>query len=602
MARKKRSNTPKKRPAPLIHSPNVIQTKARGPIRRTATSLSGPSAGVSGSGSIQSIAQSPLYYDYRWSTPDKFYFPRNRVVANSIWREIYKRDPAVAIGTDMYAELPWSEFELTGIEDKEVLHTYEDMFTKLNIVPKLTNYTRDYLVTGELVLHNMFNSTKGVWERIIPHNPDYIKVEGVGFIMDQPLLSIIPTPEHKRLVNSTDPRVKKLLKLLPSSLINAFRAGKDNPLDALNTTFLPRLNSSTDLRGTSLYTRLFRVIMYEDFIVNASLAVAQRNAAPLRIFKLGDPNTNWIPDQDDEASFAEMLSMAESDPLAAIIMHHNVSCELVGVTDRVLLISREWDYIERVKLLALGVSKAFLVGETSFASAVAGLQTLMERLLSLRNKFEKDWIISKLCDPIAKIQEFYRRPQAEVDHWIRVKKPLDEYELMVPKIRWRKSLEATQDVAILNIWRDMKDRGIVSERTYATGAGVDLNTERKNAIEEKKYKEDHPEIYGIPQPQQQAPGAKPPMKPGAPVPPGPAMPGASDKRSSFRRSANNPYVSRVALERREAALEEALDNVADSEHKVDVRDVLELVSSVEEQYAEDDPAIFPAPKTILTGE
>lgn len=562
---------------PKFYSPKIVNTASRGPIRRTGSTSTGANVGTGGL-SGQSVAQSPLYYDYRWSTPDKFYFPRNRVVANSIWREIYKRDAAVATATDMYAEMPWSEFDLLGIDDKHVKHVYEDMFSELNIVSKMPMFTKDYLITGELVLHNVFDSVKGIWTRTIPHNPDFIKAEGIGLAMDQPLLWLLPTPEIKRLVNSTDPRVKKLQKLLPRELVNAFRANREVALDALNTTFIPRLNSSTDLRGVSLYTRLFRVIMYEDFIVNASLAVAQRNAAPLRIFKLGDPNSGWLPDEDDEAAFAEMLSMAESDPLAAIIMHHNVSAELVGVSDRVLLISREWDFIERVKLLGLGVAKSFLVGETSFAASVAGLQTMMQRLDALRLKFENTWILQKICKPIAQIHEFYKRTNAELDHRIRIKRPLDEEELIIPKIKWKKSLEATQDVAILNIWRDLKERGIISERTYASGAGVNIDTERKNVKEERKYKEEHPDIYGVPQQPPGAPGA-PGAKPGAPPKGTPAVPPASSKP---RYSVDNPYVRRVAA----AELEDRLYDLADSENKVDVRDVMEVMEEADEIHQE----------------
>jgi hypothetical protein len=485
----------------------------------------------------------------------------------------------------MYAELPWSQFDLTGVDDKYVLRIYEDMFNRLNIVPKLGPFTRDFFVTGELILHNIFNNTRGIWERIIPHNPDYVRIDGVGLAIDQPLMSLLPTPEIKRLINSPDPRVRKLQKLIPKEIINSFRANRDVPLDALNTTYIPRLNSSNEVRGTSIYTRLFRVIMYEDFIVNASLAVAQRNAAPLRIFKLGDPATGWLPDQEDEAAFAEMLSMAEADPLAAIIMHHNVSCELVGVSDKVLLISKEWDYIERVKLLALGVSKAFLVGETSFASAVAGLQTLMERLQSLRLRFEHDWIIKKICEPIAEIQEFYRRPQHELDHRIRIKKPMDEVELIVPKIKWHKNLESTQDVAILNIWRDLKERGILSEHTYGMGAGIDIDTERKNIAEEKKYKEEHPEIYGIPQQAPAAPGApggKPPQKPpagfGAP-PPAPPMASAS------KYGRNNPYVARDRRRKVVEAFEERMEELSsrtkdEKIQRVGVEDAVEALEEV----------------------
>jgi hypothetical protein len=548
-------------PRPLIRGRNIVAT-SKGTFRKTAVTMTGGSAatGASGTGST-SIAQSPLFYDYRWSSPDKFYFPRNRVVANSIWREIYKRDPTVAIGTDMYCELPWSEFDLVGIEDVVVRHIYEDMFSRLNLTPKLPAYTRDYLITGEFIPHAIFNSIKGIWQRIIAHNPDYITVENVGLVMDQPLLKLRPTPEIKKLLNTTDPRLKKLQKLLPKEIIHSFRANKEVPLDPINTSYIARMNLSNDIRGTSLYTRLYRIVMYEDFIVNASLAVAQRNAAPLRIFKLGDPNTGWIPDENEEAAFADMLSLAEADPLAAIIMHHNVTAELVGVSDRMILISREWDFIERVKLLAMGVARAFLVGETSFAASVAGLQSLIQRLASMRDKFTNEWISHKLCTPIAKIHEFYRRPEAELTHRIRVKN-VEDLPLEVPKIRWKKVLEPNQDVAILNIWRDLKDRGLVSDRTYSAGSGVDLDVERKNLLEEKKYKDAHPELYAL---MQQAPGGPPSaIRPGM-KPPLPAA-GAPAPRAG---SLDNDFLQQD--------LEDHLTSYADDKNKINVRDAAELV-------------------------
>jgi hypothetical protein len=572
---------------PALYSPNARHT-ARAAFKKHAQTGVGGGMGGAGSaadGGVQSVAQSPLYYDYRWSTPDKYYFPKNRVVANSIWREIYKRDAAIGIATDMYAELPWSDFDIVGIEDSSIKKFYEDMFNEINVVSHLMDFTRDFLVQGELVLHALFNSSKGYWERIIPHNPDYIRAEGVGLAMEQPLLWLRPTPEIKRLINSPDPRIRKLQQVLPKELINAVRMNREIPLDSLNTTFIPRLNSSTDIRGTSIYTRLYRTVMYEDFVVNASLAIAQRHAAPLRIFKLGDPATGWLPDEDDEAAFAEMLSMAEADPLAAIVMHHNVSVELVGVTDRVLLISREWDFIERIKLLAMGVAKSFLVGETSFAAALAGLQTLLERLASLRMKFERDWIIKKLCKPLAEMHGFYKRPQSELEHRIRVKTP-DEMDLILPTLKWQKGLEPTQDTAILGIWRDLKERGMLSDRTYASGAGVDLDVERRNQEAERDWVKEHPELFpgveeAAPAGGKPGPKGKPPAAtPGAPMPPPVPLPGAS---ASIKKTGSE-------IESEEAWYNDVEDKIlelADMEDKIDVSAALEIIKGIESSNNEE---------------
>jgi len=573
------ADTPTKRIKGQIYSPNVIKTSG-GSIKRKGALSTGSSGAASGGG-IQSVAQSPLYYDYRWSTPDKFYFPRNRVVANAIWREVYKRDAVVGIATDMYAELPWSDFDLVGIDDQAIRKVYEEMFSSINIVPMFESMTKNYLILGELVLHALFNSTKGIWERVIAHNPDYIRAEGIGLVMEQPLLWLMPTPEVKRLLVSNDPRIRKLQQLLPKEIVNAFRQNRDVPLDSLNTTFITRKNDLTDVRGTSIYTRLYRTVMYEDFVVNASLAVSQRMAAPLRIFKLGDPNTGWLPDADDEAAFAEMLSMAESDPMAAIIMHHNVSCELVGVADRALLISREWDFIERAKLLALGVAKSFLVGEASFASSIAGLQTLLTRLASLRNKFEKEWIIKKLCKPMAEMHDFYKRSDAELSHRIRVQKD-EERELVIPTIKWRKNLDSAEDTAILGIWRDLKDRGMLSDRTYAAGAGVDIDVERKNQEEEKKWVEDHSEFF--PSAEEPAkgkggmPGGKPKGKPpasGGPLPAPLPLPG--QQAESSKKDATSLYNE----------FEDRMENLIMKGNVVDKDDVLEIAQDIEDKAKEE---------------
>lgn len=592
---KSKNRTPKKRGRRTnksvnfksrLVSPNIVTSKTGKIVRRSSTVPGTGGMGGAGSaagGSIQSMAQSPLYYDYRWSTPDKFYFPRNRVVANAIWREIYKRDATVSIATDMYAELPWSNFSLTGVDDPEIKKIYEDMFSNINLVPKLSEFTKDYLITGEFIPHAIFDASKGIWERVISLNPDYIKAEGIGLLLDQPLLWLRPTPEIKRLINATDPRVRKLQKLLPKEILNSVRQNREIYLDALNTSFIPRLNSSSDIRGTSIYTRIYRSTMYEDFVVNASLAVAQRNAAPLRIFKLGDPNTGWVPSEDDQAALAEMLSMAESDPLAAIITHSSLTVDLVGVSDRMLLISREWDFIERVKLLALGVAKSFLVGESSFAASVAGLQTLLERLANLRNRFETDWIVKKLMVPMAKMHGFYERTQAELDHGIRIESP--EKRLLVPDIKWEKDLVPTQDTAILSIWRDLKERGILSDRTYAQGSGIDLDLERKNQEEERKYIKDNPEMFA-PMDQGQAPTGKPPIggvpsgKPPAegftpkPLPAPLPLPG-KEMLSKFKRSGSEEGLYNN--------LEYDLQDIADKDGKVSVNDVLEIIKNANEE-------------------
>jgi hypothetical protein len=345
--------------------------------------------------------------------------------------------------------------------------------------------------------------------------------------------------------------------------------------------------------------------------------------------------------------------LAESDPLSVLITHKNIEVEYVGVSDKAMLISREWDFIERAKLLAMGVSKAFLLGDSSFAcfekgtpvlmsdgapkpiedvkngdlvldqfgkaqkvtnnwcegvpdklleittwggrkfrvthnhkfpvrrqhenmivvagefqtsdflkihktqalgiynnpdiqsdseytyvpiketkevdnvnpvynlevdsthtylicdgiatcnSAIAGLQTLLERLASYRHLFEDQWIVPKVCRTVAEMHGFFKKPKSELEHRVKIVKKEDRV-LIVPKIKWRKNLEAAEESTRLGVWKELQMRGIISERTLLTGAGADIEVERRNKVEEEEFKRgiarEYGEDFGQPKP------------------------------------------------------------------------------------------------------
>ena len=896
----------------------------------SATNAGFTSGTVAGGRSTAQIS-TPIYYDPRYSTPDKFYYPRSEVQANAIWRHMYRSDPAVGAALDVWSELPFSEFDLLGLEDDpRVKEIYESMMSDLNLLSWLPELAREYLITGKVVPHLIYDTRKNYWSNLLVYNPDYLAVTPVPVPGFEPVIDLKPTPELRALATSQDPRLVRARAKLPPKIIHYAIAGIPIPLDPLNATYIARKISPYTHLGTSMLSRLYQIQMVSDFLINAYLAVAQRNAAPLRIFKLGDPATGFLPSKSDEESFLNMLAIAETDPFAAIVYNYGLSVELVGVSDRLLChpagtlitledgtqcpiefvepdtilqggsgtpvkalnvkplkykgtmvtlcvqglpepvcvtaehrllvikrppcykngepckkakprkhngycgkffskfrysscavpteapaseiragdllvaprhikgkktrpvspdvarligyyladgcavsvnrnrdagisialdksdttiikdimdimrkefgvkpavykaygngvhvrgcypkeparkmtellikyadkysqekwlhrsifcweedlqlellkgyflgdgwtrkyvmkweslslmasttspwlasqlvrllqitgfapslgireeayhrrnnhvnapkrhtitltqasarklygllngkkytgtfkrsagnqvvgdwvqysvkdvssrpykgnvynletdgnhlylanfisshnsASREWDFIERVKFLGLGISKSFLLGEASYASAVAGLQTMVERLQTFRRMFERRWINPKIFVAIAKMNEFYRRTPAELSHRVRIQKK--ESQLIVPRIWWRKRLEPTQDNALLSTWRDLMERGIISERTMATGAGLDLDAERRQIVEEKEYKKEimdkHPDLF--------AEGEEGPKG----LPGAPPMPTASRKTS--KKSSGNghdPYRFPVA--------------------------------------------------------
>ena len=63
------------------------------------------SAGNSGTGTGQILTSTPMYYDPRFYTLDRFYFPRSKEQAYSIWELFYDRDPACGVAVDLFGDL-----------------------------------------------------------------------------------------------------------------------------------------------------------------------------------------------------------------------------------------------------------------------------------------------------------------------------------------------------------------------------------------------------------------------------------------------------------------------------------------------------------------
>src|SRR5208282_5368423 len=139
----------------------------------------------------------------------------------------------------------------------------------------------------------------------------------------------------------------------------------------------------------------WRVLMYEDAVFSASIQEARRMSAPIKVVKMGNERTGWIPGIAAEQKMADLLARAEVDPQAWLVTHYGVACEYWGSTGKGLSIDRTLETVERIKLMGLGIPKAVAVGETTYASAEKGLQVLLQRLKTFRNMVESKWMRPK---------------------------------------------------------------------------------------------------------------------------------------------------------------------------------------------------------------
>lgn len=461
------------------------------------------SAGIADMSSISAVYDhgiaygAPLWYTPLIGSQDKYYFPSQQERQNAIWRAYYDLDPVVGSATDMYSELPWSDFTLSGVQDKYILRFFEESLDNINLTVLLPQLTRELIIKGKVIPHLIFSRKTGTWTHCMVHDPSYVGVTGVGIAGAPPLLDLFPTPEMQYMATARDQRLQQFRSKLPKDTIQAILSGRPIPLSNSNVTYIARKTSPYDVMGTSLYSRVFRVIMYEDSLFNAAISVARRNAVPLRVFKLGDASAGWFPREEDYDDFIAKLSMAELDPAATLVYHFGLDVDYVGVSDKFIKVSEEAEFITQQKLIALGVPANLLTGEATFAAQESGIQVMIERLAALRAKFEKEWIIKKVFIPLAQANKFHHITRAELLHNVRIKRtPTETETLIIPTIRWHKSLEV-RDTFLLEVYKDLMERGFVSNKSYAALAGgIDLESEVENLAEDKRLMERANEILG----------------------------------------------------------------------------------------------------------
>lgn len=171
------------------------------------------------------------------------------------------------------------------------------------------------------------------------------------------------------------------------------------------------------------------------------------------------------------------------------------SMEAFGTTDKIMSVSREWDTIERVKLIALGVSKAFISGEVTYSSSEKGLQIFLSRLKNMRDFFEKRWITKKFFRLISVTNKFVKPTDAEIAHRVRTKRSARElYEAdryIIPEVFWTNSLDPQVHSSLLAAIQQLKNIGIDVSKSTALGAvNLDLEDELRKIKQDNKLEEE----------------------------------------------------------------------------------------------------------------
>lgn len=455
-------------------------------------SLLGPNmmAGNTGGTNLGNIYRNPVrrFYDPEITTT-AIYLPRSNKHKNRWNRWFFDHDELIATVLELHADLPYSKFEVM-IDDPLIKRHIEDCIDRTNFFSTLPILDLEYLKIGEVFIHTPWNNKLGMWDSIVVHNPDFVEVKYSPFADQENHIELLPSDELKSIIYSTKPDEQHLKKKIPENIIKRVLGGRNIVLDPDEVTHIARRSNPYDVRGTSIIERAYRLLMYEDKLREAQITIADNFIYPLKLFKLGDPQKGWIPKESHQKALAQMLQQAQMDPHFSLIYHYGLQVEYITVADKVMRLDKEWDEINKKKMIALGISQQFLSGESTYASANVGLQTQLARYKAKRDLFEERFIKDKFFRGLAEKNQWYARDKKEIVGNYRVKRSDEELQerLMIPKIVWHKKLMLRDDQSYLNFLNNVyaNGKGPLSTITFFMSMGLDLEDELRNKKKEEE--------------------------------------------------------------------------------------------------------------------
>jgi len=339
--------------------------------------------------------------------------PEDRVILNQLYRYYDATDPIIQNAHRLHTEFPLANMMLADCGDPAVQKHFEEVwYDRIQGPTLLLDIGIEYNRLGNVVLFGAWNATDLMWDKLALLNIDNIKIEDT-WLAQRPLIKLIPDENLKKIVNTQRPW--SLYKQLHPEIIKYVRLHKEIPLDPANVWHITYNRAPYEVWGDPPVKSLLKLLFYETKLMDAQIAIAMRHIVPITLVRVGSEKAGWLPDESELADIQELLAARELDPNMSIIYHYGLNIDYIGATGKVLPVQQELTRIDELKLMGLGISKAFLGGEggPTYSNASVALAVLRQRYLHITRKFSQ-FVEKGLFQPIADACGFYKTEKTVV--------------------------------------------------------------------------------------------------------------------------------------------------------------------------------------------
>lgn len=352
----------------VISAATKITTSKSWPSTVTAaTQVRGSLSGVGSNLSVSNYTNNQYFYYMTGLLPANPDFADTTSLA-LFYRDIYLHDNIGGSCVDIQSTFPFSDWELRGLNSPE-LKVFNDALERLNLRELLPQISIAYLTDGFYAGSMVFDPKAKNFQAIMTHDALQCAITPSAFNNLDPAIRVSTSGYTMQLLEGATDYDKLYVENLPENFVNLLRQGSFI-LDPVSTLFVAR-KTLTDRAYMSYLHRILPMYLIEKTMYRGTLIEANRRQRAMTHIQAGDDV--WTPTSEELNVIVQQFQLAENDPIGGWISTRNA----VQVQDlRPGGDFWKWtdmgDTLVNYKLRALGISEAFLSGDSSYAACLVG--------------------------------------------------------------------------------------------------------------------------------------------------------------------------------------------------------------------------------------
>ena len=434
-------------------------------------------------GDISDTIRTPIQFlDPAYFDPILFFIQhRDRKELNFRLRYYYEYDEYIGPLIDLHSTFPLSDFKVQ-CADASIQRQYEDLKDRIELLTLLQDISKDYWMLGESFPYGRWNDSEKTWDFFSLIPPEKVELRS-SYITPNPIIVLQVDDQLKKLVNSGDEVDQTIVRMMDADVVEKMKSQNYIVLPPWQVTHFAKKTSRTDLRGTSVLKRALKALLYKDKLRLLQFTVVDRFMSPIKIWKLGNPQTGWIPNKAHFEMLRQLLVSASNDPDFNIIFHHGLTTEFIDQKSKVENLIPHLDWCNKMIMAALFSNEALMSGSgVTYANANVSVRVLMHRYMVHRSQLEL-FVNNKIFMPVAKARGYWipdttgnKGPSTNIN---------GKYKILdMPKMRWSK-LNLIDDTSQKQFIMRLYEKGTIPHRLIADIFDLEENDLRHQLDEEQ---------------------------------------------------------------------------------------------------------------------